>query len=56
MVDAEMTKGRVPEDQCRRDAGIAPPVLDVIIRRLLLALVNSPLYALERQHQSTEPP
>jgi len=55
MADAEMTEGRVSGDEGRRDEEIAVQVLDVIRRRLLLVLVNSPPHALERQQRSTEP-
>lgn len=56
MADAEMTEGRVPGDERRRDEEIAVQVLDVIRRRLLLVLVSFPPYALERQQRSTEQP
>ena len=54
MTDAEITEGRVPGDERRRDEEIAVQVLDMIRWRLLPVLVTFPPCALDRQQGSTE--
>ena len=54
MTDAEITEGRVPGDERRRDEEKAVRILDMIRWRLLPVLVTFSPCALERQQRSTE--